>query len=72
MARILTLSSADRGFVPRSGQPKTIKLVVAVFLAKHAALRRKTKGGLAQNQERWITCLSEGCCCSELALLKSN
>jgi hypothetical protein len=69
MVRMLTSSAADRGFLPRSGRPKTIKLVVA---AKPTALRRKRKDGLAQNQENGATCLSEDCCFSDLVLLKSN
>ena len=42
------------------------------FSAKHAALRRKSKDGLAQNEDNvseWGgICLSTGCCSIELGL----
>jgi hypothetical protein len=38
-------------FKPRSGQTKNYKIGICCFSAKHAALRRKSKDGLAQNQD---------------------
>jgi hypothetical protein len=44
MIGVLASSAVDRGFEPRSCQPKTIKLIsFCFFAAKHAALRRKSK-----------------------------
>jgi hypothetical protein len=39
----------DCGFESRSGQSKDYEIVACCFSAKHAALRRKSKDGLAQN-----------------------
>ena len=51
MVRMLALSVVDRGFEPRSGQTKDYKIGICCFSAiKHAALRRKSKDWLAQNQ----------------------
>ena len=71
MVSVLDSSAVGRGFEPGRVKPKTIKLVL---LAKHAALRRKSKDWLARNR---IMCLSAAflyadCCFSELALLESN
>jgi len=55
----------------RSGQTKDYKIGICCFSAKHAALRRKSKGWLTRNQNNgseFVTCLSAGCCFSELAL----
>ena len=41
--RALAWSAVDRGFEPRSGQTKVYKIGICWFLAKHAALRRKSK-----------------------------
>jgi hypothetical protein len=41
----------DHGFEPRSGQSKGYEIGVCCFSAKHAALRRKSKGWLARNQD---------------------
>jgi len=41
----------DRGFDPRSGQTKDYKIGINCFSAKQAALRRKSKDWLAQNQD---------------------
>jgi hypothetical protein len=38
-------------FEPRSGQTKDYEIGICCFSAKHAALRRKSKDGLAQNQD---------------------
>ena len=45
------MSAVDRGFEPRSGQTKEYKNGICCFSAKHAALRRKSKDWLAQNQD---------------------
>ena len=42
--------AVDIGFEPRSGQTKDYKIGICCFSAKHAALRRKSKDWLAQNQ----------------------
>jgi hypothetical protein len=47
---VLTSSMVDRGFESRSGQTKDYKIGICFFSAKHAALRRKSKDWLAQNQ----------------------
>jgi hypothetical protein len=58
----------DRGFEPQSGQTKDFKIGICCFSAEHAALRGKSKDGLAWNQDNGVTCLSMDCCFSELAL----
>ena len=47
----LASSAVDRGFEPRSGQTKDYKIGICCFSAKHAALRRKSKDWLSQNQD---------------------
>jgi hypothetical protein len=47
---MLTSSVVDRGFDLWSGQTKDYKIGVCCFSAKHAALRSKSKDGLAWNQ----------------------
>jgi hypothetical protein len=44
-------SAVDREFERRSGQTKDYKIGICCFSAKHAALRRKSKDWLAQNQD---------------------
>jgi hypothetical protein len=39
------------GFEPRSGQTTDYKIGICRFLAKHAALGRKSKDWLARNQD---------------------
>ena len=52
MVSLLASSAVDRGFEPRSGQTKDYKIGIYCFSAKHAAaLRRKSKDWLAQNQD---------------------
>jgi hypothetical protein len=51
MVSVLAYSAADRGLEPRSGQTKDNKIVMCCFSAKNAALRRKSKDGLARNQD---------------------
>ena len=65
MASLLTLSVVDHGFKPRSGQAKDYKIGVCCFSAKHAALKRKSKYWLAQNQNN----VSEWSCMSNCGLL---
>ena len=50
MVSVLASSGVDRWFEPRSGQTKDYKIGICRFSAKHAALRRKSKDWLAQNQ----------------------
>jgi hypothetical protein len=50
MVWVLASSVVNRGFDPRSGQTKDYKIGFCSFSAKHAALRRKSKDWLAQNQ----------------------
>jgi hypothetical protein len=69
---LLALSVVDHGFEPRSGLTKNYKIGMCCFSAKHAALRRKSKHWLAQNQDIKLcpsgaTVLSAICCFSELA-----
>ena len=47
---MLPSSAVDRGFEPRSGYSKDYKIGICCFSAKHTALRRKSKGWLARNQ----------------------
>ena len=57
MVNMLVSSAVDRGFEPRLGQTKDYKISICCFSAKHAALRRRSKGWLAQNQDNvfeWI------------------
>ena len=49
MVSMLASSAIDRGFEPRSGQTKDYKIGICCFTAKHAALRRKSKGWMALN-----------------------
>ena len=50
MVSAVASSEVDRWFEPRSGQTKDYKIGIGCFSAKHAALRRKSKDWLAQNQ----------------------
>jgi hypothetical protein len=51
MVSVLSSSAVDRGFELRSGQTKDYKIGICCLSAKHAALRRKSKDGLARNQD---------------------
>jgi len=51
MISVLASDTVDRGFEPRTGQTKDYKIGICCFSAKHAALRRKIKDWLAQNQD---------------------
>ena len=71
MVSVLTSSVVDRVFKSWSGQTKDYEIGICCFSAKHTALRRKNKDGLAQNQNNVSkvgACLSADCCFSELAL----
>ena len=50
MVSVLVSSAVDRGLKPWLGQIKDYKIGINCFSAKHAALRRKSKDGLARNQ----------------------
>ena len=54
MVSILSSSVVDHGFEPRSDQD--CKIGIRCFSAKHAALRRKRKGWMAQNQNNVSEC----------------
>ena len=51
MASVLTSSAVGRGVDPRSGQTKIFEIGICYYSAKHAALMRKSKDWLAQNQK---------------------
>ena len=50
MVSMLALSAVDRGFKPQLGQTKDYKIGICCFSTKHAALKRKSKDWLIQNQ----------------------
>ena len=50
IVHLLVLNVVHRGFYIWSGQAKDYKIGICCFSAKHAALWRKRKDGLAQNQ----------------------
>ena len=50
MVSVLASSTVNSGFEPRSGQTKDYKISICCFSDKQAALRRKSKDWLAQNQ----------------------
>ena len=50
MVSVLASSVVDHGFKPWSCQTKDFKIGICCFSAKHAAIRRKSKDGLARNQ----------------------
>ena len=51
MVSVLASSAVDRWFEPWSGQAKDYQIGICCFSVKHAALRRKSKDWLAQNQD---------------------
>ena len=51
MVLVLSSSTVDRGFEPRSGKTKDYKIGICCFFAKHAVLRRTSKDWLARNQD---------------------
>ena len=71
MVSVLASRAVDRGFQPRSGQTKDYKIRICCFSSKHAALRRKSKGWFARNQNNvseWSDVSTRCLCFSELAL----
>ena len=50
MVSMLASRAVDHGIEPQSGQTKDYIIGICCFSAKHAALRRKSKDWLAQNQ----------------------
>ena len=72
MISVLVSSAVDRGFDPRSGQTKNVKLVfVASQLSMQDQGERAKTGwfGIRIMCRSGVTCLSTDCCFSELALL---
>ena len=51
MVIVLVLSVVDHGFELSLGQTKDYKIGICCFSDKHAALSRKSKDWLAQNQD---------------------
>ena len=51
MVSMLASSVVDIWFELRLGQTKVYKIGICCFSTKHTALRRKSKDGLARNQE---------------------
>jgi hypothetical protein len=58
------LTAKDSDFKSESGQTKDTTIGMLCFYAKHTSLRRKSKNGLASNQNN----VSADCCFNELAL----
>ena len=48
---VFASSAVDCGFESWSGQTKDHKISICCFSTKHAALRKKSKDGLARNQD---------------------
>jgi hypothetical protein len=48
---VLASSAVDHGFELQSGKIKDYKIGIFCFSAKHAALRKKSKDSLAQNED---------------------
>jgi len=72
---ILNCSSKYVGSSTDQAKPKTIKIGIWCFSAKHAALRCKSKDWLAWNQDnlsKWGDTSICGLCFSKLALYKSS
>ena len=71
MVSVLASSAVDRRFEPRSGKPKTMKLVFVAspLSTQHKGERAKTGWlGIRKMCLNGATCLSADCCFSELAL----
>jgi hypothetical protein len=51
MVSILVSNAVDHGFKPIPVKTKDYKIGICCFSAKHAALRSKSKDGLARNQD---------------------
>jgi hypothetical protein len=75
MVTVLTSSSVDLEFEPRSCQTKEYIIGMCCFFPKHTSLRRKSISWLARNQDNvseWIDMSTRGRLCSELPLCKYN
>ena len=58
MVSVLAQSAVDCGFEPQSDQTKDYKINIGYYSTKYAALSRKSKDWLAQNQDNmsvWAT-----------------
>ena len=51
MSSVFASSVVDYGFKPKLNQTKDYRICICCFSAKHTTLRRKSKDGLAQNQD---------------------
>ena len=51
MVSVLTSSTVDQGFEPRSGQTKDYQFGIYCFPYKHAAIRRKSNDWLFRNKD---------------------
>ena len=70
MVSVLASSAGGRGFDPRPGQTKDIKIGICCFSARHAALRSKSKDWLPRVRIMClgkVACLPADCCFRELA-----
>jgi hypothetical protein len=71
MVSVLTSSTVDCGYEPRSSQTKDYEIGICCFSARHAALGEKAKTGWLGIRimcQSGATCLPTDCCFSELAL----
>jgi len=70
MVSVLASSAGYRGFKPRTGKTKDYEIGICCFSPTQAALRRKNKDGLGQNQSNvseWND-MPIHCCFCELVL----
>ena len=51
MVSVLASSAIDLGLAAQMGQTKDNKIGICCFFAKHVPLRRKSKDGLALNED---------------------
>ena len=51
MVSVFAACSVERGLEPRSSQTKDYKNRICCFSAKNAVVRKKSKDGLARNQD---------------------
>ena len=67
---MVSVLAASQGFEPRSGRTKDYEIVICCFSAKHVERERAKTGwfGIRIMCQSGVTCLSMGCCFSELAL----
>jgi hypothetical protein len=76
MVSVPTLSAKDFGLEPRSHKSKDYLICGRGAVSDNdAALKRSSKDWLSRNQDNVSECsdmISADCCCSELALSKSN